>query len=392
VTTTKRTRETKKAASKRTPAAKKTTKKTAAANRTAVGKSAVRKRGAAPGAKRATAKRAATKKTRSASDSGAHRARAVERLVRRAIYIDVENTSSEASLLEVLENLNIDRNMQNVELSAVGNWRAVGQHVGRRLAELGAQLVHSAPARGVRDWSDLWIAVAAGCWIGQANPGDILEIVSNDRAFDAVGDAAASRGIVYSRVQHRRGAAKVAASETKTSTSETKPARRSRGGRGRRRGRGNGRAPGAPSATPATTAAAAEKHAPPNRTVEEPLGATRDQIILTIDRLTHGEAERWVNLDILEKELKTEGFSRPPGSPRLVTRLRVLKDVEVDSHGRVRLAPGVAPPSVTPTTVGESPAPKKTATRKAAPKRAVKKTAKKRAPRRSAKKKVAAAE
>jgi hypothetical protein len=62
-----------------------------------------------------------------------------------------------------------------------------------------------------------------------------------------------------------------------------------------------------------------------------------------IARLTDGQAGRWVNLDVLERALKTEGFSRPPGSPRLVTRLRAIKDVEIDSHGRVRLAnPGSA--------------------------------------------------
>ena len=65
-----------------------------------------------------------------------------------------------------------------------------------------------------------------------------------------------------------------------------------------------------------------------------------------IQRLTNGEPARWVNLDVLENALKSEGFSRPPGSPRLVTRLRALKEMEVDSHGRVRLrhpAPAGAP-------------------------------------------------
>jgi len=49
-----------------------------------------------------------------------------------------------------------------------------------------------------------------------------------------------------------------------------------------------------------------------------------------------------VNIDVLENVLKHEGFSRPPGSPRLVTRLRNIKDVEVDPHGRVRIAPAAA--------------------------------------------------
>ncbi|MGH7790062.1 MAG: hypothetical protein ACRERC_24555, partial [Candidatus Binatia bacterium] len=109
------------------------------------------------------------------------------RVKRRLIFIDVENTSSEESLIEVLDDLHIDRTVQTIEVVAVGNWRAAGQRLGRRLASLGAQLVHSAPVTGVKDWSDLWIAVAAGVWIGQASPGDQLEIISNDRAFDAVG-------------------------------------------------------------------------------------------------------------------------------------------------------------------------------------------------------------
>ena len=68
-------------------------------------------------------------------------------------------------------------------------------------------------------------------------------------------------------------------------------------------------------------------------------GASRDQMIAVIERLTNGEAGRWINLDVLERALKDQGFARPPGSPRLVTRLRALKkDVEIDAHGRVRLA------------------------------------------------------
>jgi hypothetical protein len=253
------------------------------------------------------------------------------RAPRRAIFIDVENTSSEEALAEVLASLNIDRAAQPTELTAVGNWRAAGQRLARQLASLGAQLVHSAPAPGVRDWSDLWIAVAAGCWLGQSAPGDILDIISNDRAFDAVGDAAAARGVVYRRLLHRRGG-------TASSIAVEKPAgasRRSRGGR-RRRGRKHAEPiPAAPLATP-PPAPVARATAPHDG--GEPHGASRDQMIGLIRRLTNGDSARWVNLDVLEKALKAEGFSRPPGSPRLVTRLRMLKEVEVDSHGRVRLA------------------------------------------------------
>lgn len=253
---------------------------------------------------------------------------------RHAVFIDVENTNSEQALFDVLDALSIDRSARRTEMTAVGNWRAVGQTLGRRLGSLGAQLVHSAPARGVRDWSDLWIAVAAGCWLGQARAGDILEIVSNDRAFDAVGDAAATRGVVFHRLQHRRDVGAPAAVEEKP-----KQPRRSRGGRRRRRGEG---------VTPVTAPAPLHRAVPaarsappaPTKAVLPPPdvhGASREQMIAIIDRLTHSEPGRWLNLDVLEKALKAEGFARPPGSPRLVTRLRALKDVEIDSHGRVRV-------------------------------------------------------
>jgi hypothetical protein len=273
-------------------------------------------KGPARGGKRAAAAEA---KKRAGTDA----ARAAPDGPRRAIFIDVENTSSEQDLLHVLDALAIDRKAQPTEVTAAGNWRAVGQQLGRRLAALGAQLVHSAPARGVRDWSDLWIAVAAGCWLGQARPGDVLEIVSDDRAFDAVGDAAAARGVIFRRLQHRRGAVAPA----KAAAPEAAPRK------GRRRGRrGGARRPAAarpaPVSVPAPAAGEGEAH-----------GASREQMIAVIRGLTNDEPGRWVNLDILEKALKAEGFSRPPGSPRLVTRLRALKDVEVDSHGRVRLVP-----------------------------------------------------
>jgi hypothetical protein len=277
---------------------------------------------------RTTAKRRATPSRAAAAPA--------QRAPRRAIFIDVENTSSEEGLAEVLESLRIDRATQPTELTAVGNWRAVGQRLGRHLASLGAQLVHSAPALGVRDWSDLWIAVAAGCWLGQAAPGDVLEIVSNDRAFDAVGDAAAARGVIYRRLLHRRGAVAAATADGAA------PKRRPRGGRRRRRPHSEPRPLAAAAAARADRAVAAVDHL----SGIEPHGATREQIMGVINRLTNGD--RWVNLDVLEKALKAEGFSRPPGSPRLVTRLRTLKEVEVDSHGRVRITPGATPSEPAP--------------------------------------------
>src|SRR5438874_1249808 len=122
---------------------------------------------------------------------------------RRAIFFDVENTSSAGHIARVIEHLAVDRAGWRTEFVAIGNWRVIGQDTARLLARHGAQLVHSAPSTGVRDWSDLRIAVSAGVWLAAARPGDVLEIVSDDRAFDAVGDVAAGLGIAFPRLVTR---------------------------------------------------------------------------------------------------------------------------------------------------------------------------------------------
>src|SRR5437870_5288414 len=122
---------------------------------------------------------------------------------RHAIFFDVENTSHPAHIEGVIERLAIDHLGRSTEFVAVGNWRVIGHETARLLARHGAQLVHSAPSTGVRDWSDLRIAVSAGVWLAGAHPGDVIEIVSDDRAFDAVGDVAASLGITFHRLTAR---------------------------------------------------------------------------------------------------------------------------------------------------------------------------------------------
>jgi hypothetical protein len=123
---------------------------------------------------------------------------------RRAIFFDVENTSKPQHLARVIDHLAVDRRASQTDLIGVANWRVVGHDSARLLAQRGAHLVHSAPSVGVSDWSDLRIAVAAGIWLAAARPGDLIEIVSDDRAFDAVGDVAASLGIEFRRVSYRR--------------------------------------------------------------------------------------------------------------------------------------------------------------------------------------------
>ena len=87
---------------------------------------------------------------------------------RRAIFIDVENTSRAIRVTEALHALAIDHADASTDIIASGNWRVIGNETARLLAQRGAHLVHSAPATGVRDWSDLRIAVAAGVWLASA--------------------------------------------------------------------------------------------------------------------------------------------------------------------------------------------------------------------------------
>ena len=260
---------------------------------------------------------------------------------RRAVFIDVENTSSESELARVLDGLNIDLASGTTEVAAIGNWRVVGQQLGRSLAQRGAHLVHSAPATRVPDWSDLWIAVQAGIWLGHSRPGDAIDIVSHDRAFDAVGDAAARLGVAFNRITYRSAGPSAAVSER-----SSEPAGERRGRRRRRRG-GSGRSSTVPSAAPARPSRVAPSRVAPPRVApprvatavseEERHGASQEQLQQVIARLAAADPSRTVTLDALTVALKAAGFQRPPGSSRLVTRLRRMKDIEVLPNGKVRM-------------------------------------------------------
>ncbi len=121
----------------------------------------------------------------------------------RAVFFDVENTSRPEDVAAVLDHLELIQLGPGVTFVAMGNWRVVGQETASLLARRGATLAHSAPVAGVKDWSDLRIAVAAGVWLAGARAGDVLEVVSDDQAFDAVGDVAASHGVVFRRLSYR---------------------------------------------------------------------------------------------------------------------------------------------------------------------------------------------
>jgi len=268
---------------------------------------------------------------------------------RRAIFVDVENSSRADHIGRVLDHLAIDRGDRRVDLIAVGNWRVIGADSARLLARRGAQLVHSAPATGVRDWSDLRIAVSAGVWLGSGRPGDLIEIISDDRAFDAVGDVAAVLGVEYRRLSYRNLSG-LAPSAEEAPAPEAQAPREGRGGRrggrGRRRGRG-GRSrfdQGARGPTPARSGAPS----PPARAAEparvppeaDAHTAPHDELVEVVRELADHAPNGAVLIDTLARALKERGFSRPPGSPRLITRLRRIRQLVVSQTGRITLADG----------------------------------------------------
>ncbi|MEX2221911.1 MAG: hypothetical protein WEG40_08940 [Candidatus Rokuibacteriota bacterium] len=52
-----------------------------------------------------------------------------------------------------------------------------------------------------------------------------------------------------------------------------------------------------------------------------------------------------VLIDTLTRALKERGFSRPPGSPRLITRLRRIREIEVSRTGMITLVGTAAAPT-----------------------------------------------
>jgi hypothetical protein len=277
---------------------------------------------------------------------------------RRAIFFDVENSSRAEHISAVIEHLEVDRMGHATEIFAVGNWRVIGQDTARLLARLGAHLVHSAPSVGVRDWSDLRIAVSAGVWLAGARAGDTIEIITDDQAFDAVGDVAANLGIGYRRMSYQAlvglPSAEVA-SEAQPAEARAKRRRRRSG----RRGRPEAAAPRP--ARPAAAVAPAPLPAPsppppPAPLPVEPQTAPHDEIVAVVRSLMAASGGKGVSLDTLANALRSEGFRRTPGSPRLITRLRRIKQLALDRNGTITFVdaptsavaaaelPGVGPP------------------------------------------------
>ena len=260
---------------------------------------------------------------------------------RRGIFFDVENSSRPEHVAAVLDHLKIDHLSRLTDLVAMGNWKVASGDTARLLAQRGAQLVHSAPSTGVKDYSDLRIAVAAGVWLAAARPGDLVEIITDDQAFDAVGDVAAGLGVTFQRLSFR-----ALAGMGLLPPAPHLPEEMRSGGRGRGRGRGRRGRGGRPDQRPAVSHAPSHRppavhpapahHAPAAAAGGAAHTAPAEEIRAVVDELLL-TSPIGVTLDALSNALKSRGFRRPPGSPRLITRLRNLKGIEVTRNGIVRL-------------------------------------------------------
>jgi hypothetical protein len=70
----------------------------------------------------------------------------------------------------------------------------------------------------------------------------------------------------------------------------------------------------------------------------EPHTAPHDAVVSVVRELVLASPERSVSMDAVANALKSRGFRRPPGSPRLLTRLRRIRELMVSPSGAITLA------------------------------------------------------
>ena len=80
----------------------------------------------------------------------------------------------------------------------------------------------------------------------------------------------------------------------------------------------------------------------------EPHTAPHDELVSVVRELLERSRDSAVSIDTLANALKSRGFRRPPGSPRLITRLRRIREITIDRTGRITLVGGAAAPERPP--------------------------------------------
>jgi hypothetical protein len=76
--------------------------------------------------------------------------------------------------------------------------------------------------------------------------------------------------------------------------------------------------------------------------------APHDELVDVVRELADHAPNNAVLIDTLARALKERGFSRPPGSPRLITRLRRIRELVVSRTGMITLADAAAGGEVAP--------------------------------------------
>jgi hypothetical protein len=82
-------------------------------------------------------------------------------------------------------------------------------------------------------------------------------------------------------------------------------------------------------------------HAPAHAEDDNAQTAPLDELLDVLHGLL-GRSPQGITLDMLANALKARGFARRPGSPRLITRLKLIKDIVIDRSGIIRLADGAS--------------------------------------------------
>ena len=83
--------------------------------------------------------------------------------------------------------------------------------------------------------------------------------------------------------------------------------------------------------------------------------APHDELVSVVRGLVEASPKRSVSIDALANALKSRGFQRPPGSPRLVTRLRRIREIVVSPSGTITLAEDDAAPPIKETRAESAP-------------------------------------
>ena len=94
-------------------------------------------------------------------------------------------------------------------------------------------------------------------------------------------------------------------------------------------------------------------HAPRPQPDSPQTTAPHDELVSVVRGLVEGAPKRSVSIDSVANALKSRGFQRSPGSPRLVTRLRRIKELLVSPSGTITLAEDGAPPANEPQVASE---------------------------------------